>query len=1365
MQKEIIRAQNLLNRKKPNPGKALTILRPYLGKAKIPWQIHQIAGLAYFMQKDYPRAVKHLEKALPVGADNPKVKKILAEAYFKSKKYEDAESIAQEVVTDEVDSYKSWMMLGDIKQIRGKLNEALRCFQKCNQLDPKSAQVALKIAQVYRSQGVSEKAIEMYDISIKMNPKYELAIYEKAGLLLKLMEYDAADEVIKRGLETTRGSISLKSMKADILKERGEFDKAANIYKSIIKDHPKRADLRINYAVLLQDLGRVSEAEKEFLQANKTNPDYVESFSNYLFVQHYNPKRTKEELFNAHKKWDKRYAPKKTNRPEPADKTLDKKLRIGLVSSGFRKHPVGWMILAGLENLDSNSFELFFYSSHTVTDEVTERLHAVSTKWIMAGAFDDIRLNEVIRQDKIDILVDLSGHTAGNRLRTMAMEPAPVIVKWVGGLINTTGLKAFDYLITDHIETPKGEEAFYTEKLVRMPDDYIAFTPPDYAPLVSEAPCNENRYITFGCFNNPVKVNEEILFHWSEIMKQIPESRLFLKSKQYGNKAFVNRITDKLFEFGIPKERLIFEGVSPHKELLKAYNRVDIALDPWPYSGGLTTCEALYMGVPVVTKPGPTFAGRHSATHLHNAGFPEWIAESWEEYKKKATELAVDHEKLASLRSGLRKKIAKSSLCDGNRFGAHLDQAFREMWKQRVNGYENGIENGQWKDHINVKLLNIYSKNADKENTSPANLADMSNNRQPKKEHQSDQTKSKYEREISNAWFITLCDETQLCVPQTIKNQTSYILLEQNRWYEPEAEFLEKFIKKNATVLDMDAGYGVFTIPMARAAGEKGKVFACEPDLRKQAYLEKSCYLNKFGQVIITADIEEIYPEGTEFDLIRMEKIDDQRRDLFKKKARVLMVNRPDSTDLCNKLIGKLNEMGYNVYVYASRLELLNEIKTGHEIESSEHHFIGVRKDEVQELIKNGWIYQTDVNIQEPGKNLWKKHMLPFPWVKDEIEKWNNEQIDQKRETYYRALDHVSAAMNTNKPGSERFEHYRIGAELLIELYNSGYDHIPVALTLVRVFNDIEKTGEALNLLNRIMGGLYDNKNFLGSSLPFFLPYEFQDYLLVRENIRNWITVRVTEAWIMMKERTLADASQESLKLLAALHNNGETSPQIERWFNVAMMRSNQGYFSQFGEDKVLDDILKPYQNRGYFVDVGAFDPLKYSNTARLNLFGWKGINIDASAESISRFNRCREHDENIFAAVTDINGTVNLYKSDQLGEVNTLSDKHRRKWQDKGVNYKVTSVPSKRLEDILDDIMPESQQIHFMNIDVEDAEMGVLKSNNWEKYRPKVIAIELHGLDESKPETDEIAAKLMDCNYQLQKYISPTGIFIDTLQ
>ncbi len=547
-------------------------------------------------------------------------------------------------------------------------------------IDPDDHEASVLKGKTLRKIGRPNDSRRVLMPVVAADPEHTEASMELAHTLDVLAEYAAARELYDAILERDPVNLAALNRKGLSFRAESALRDAEACFMKALEISEEASGVRMNLASILGDQGRFDESEKHFARviADTRDPSLL---SGYLMSMHYNPERTQEEIFQEHLRWGPIYAPLgEVVRAVPKDRDPDRKLRIGLMSGGFRQHPVGAMITLGLENLPADQFDLYFYTTSQSVDEITRRLKAKATSWKLIDIYGDDLVEALIRDDEIDILIELSGHAAGNRLKVIAREPAPVIVKWVGGLFNTSGIPAVDYLISDAIETPEGHDRFYTEKLIRLPDDYICYMPPRYAPPVGEAPVLKNGHVTFGCFNNPIKTNPAILEQWARILTAVPDSRLLLKSKHYAYDEFNAPILEVLARHGVSAERIQFEGEASHVLLMDSYNRIDIALDPWPYSGGLTTCEALWMGVPVITYPGPTFAGRHSATHLVNAGFPEFVCESWDAYVETAVALASDHARIAELRPRIRPQVAASPLCDGPRFGANLATALRTAW-------------------------------------------------------------------------------------------------------------------------------------------------------------------------------------------------------------------------------------------------------------------------------------------------------------------------------------------------------------------------------------------------------------------------------------------------------------------------------------------------------------------------------------------------------------------------------------------------------------------------------------------------------------------------------------------------------------
>lgn len=367
----------------------------------------------------------------------------------------------------------------------------------------------------------------------------------------------------------------------------------------------------------------------------------------------------------------------------PNDRDPDRKLVVGLLSGTLKAHPVGWLTVAGFEMLDPGQFDLVcLVQNPTLGDPIAQRYRAIARDWVEIDMLDDRKLTEAARAQGIDVLIDLGGYGDAGRMPACAHRLAPVQVKWVGMQNHSSGLAEMDWIITDRWETPPTLAPYYSERLLCLPDGYVCYSPPPYAPDVGPLPALRNGHVTFGCFNNLAKITPVVIETWAEILHLLPESRMVLKTHQFGDAATGDRVRAAFAAHRIDPARLELRGSSGHRAFLREYNDIDIVLDPFPYSGGLTTCEALWMGVPTVSMPGEIFAARHSLSHLSNAGLADWIAPDLAGYVALALEKAADLEALATLRAGLRARTQASPLCDAPRFGRSLGAALRHAWRE-----------------------------------------------------------------------------------------------------------------------------------------------------------------------------------------------------------------------------------------------------------------------------------------------------------------------------------------------------------------------------------------------------------------------------------------------------------------------------------------------------------------------------------------------------------------------------------------------------------------------------------------------------------------------------------------------------------
>lgn len=565
-------------------------------------------------------------------------------------KPENALSLVNELLVDNYDNPLLWVIATKANMRLGQFLQADECIAKALIIDANNVDV----------------------------------IYAKSDLLYRSERLAEADAYLAKAITHTTGNASrpLRLLYATILQKTKKYEDAQRIYKQLTHEDPENWLQWNNLGMVGQDLSQFSEMDAAYERSCALSKDNPSPYFNRIVGAHYNPQRSAEDILALCKFWQQRFVPETVSRAVAKTKVADKCLRIGLISDGLRLHPVGQMIVTGLEHIPVSQIEFYAYSTNYNEDHLTHRLKRMCAKWRVIEHINVSELDEIIRSDEIDILFDLCGYNANSRMQTLQLAPAPLQIKWVGGLISSTGLETMDYLLSDSIETPEWADSLYTEKLIRMPDDYICYEPPFYLPALSENPFKRSGHITFGCFNNASKINDVLLAKWAELMHNVPYSKLFLKSFNFENNSLAEHVWSTLETHGINRDRIRIEGAAPHQVLLASYNEVDIALDPWPYSGGLTTCEAMAMGVPVVTLPGPTFAGRHSASHLVNAGLQELVATDWQNFIDITVGLTQDLNSLEIIRSNLREILLASPVCDGQRFAKNFAIAMRAIWQR-----------------------------------------------------------------------------------------------------------------------------------------------------------------------------------------------------------------------------------------------------------------------------------------------------------------------------------------------------------------------------------------------------------------------------------------------------------------------------------------------------------------------------------------------------------------------------------------------------------------------------------------------------------------------------------------------------------
>lgn len=575
-------------------------------------------------------------------------KKQRAELLIQEHKLEEARTLYRKICEiDRLDS-EAWLQLARVNRQLGHFEEAEQCYRQALKFEPSRSDILHMLGIVLESQGKLDEAMVAYKTVLQLNPDAAEA-YNNLGNVFALQKRPA---------------------------------EAEECYRQVLKLKPDSAEAHNNLGHALKALGRSTEAEKFFRKAVQLWPRSAQAHSNLLLCLNYIPACDPELLFTEHKRWADRHTshiPVFSTYHNTPD--VERRLRIGYVSPDLHKHPVAHFIEPILANHDPDRVEVICYAEVPHPDAVTKHLQSMVDEWRTTCGMTDTQVAGMIREDAIDILVDLAGHTSNNRLMTFARKPAPVQVTYLG-YPNTTGLSTIDYCMTDTVADPAGAGNYYTEELAYLRNGFSCYQPPDNAPAVTPLPARDNGVITFGSLNMLGKIDEEVIRVWCNILREHPASRMLIFRDELRGK-----VKDQYFRAfvaqGIDGNRVELVNQSASgKSHMDVYENIDIALDTFPWNGHTTSCEAMWMGIPVITLYGKSHAGRLCASVLDQVGLSQLIAKTPDDYVRIAVDLAGDIGKLETLRGNLRETMDQSPLCDGKIFTEILEESYRHMWEK-----------------------------------------------------------------------------------------------------------------------------------------------------------------------------------------------------------------------------------------------------------------------------------------------------------------------------------------------------------------------------------------------------------------------------------------------------------------------------------------------------------------------------------------------------------------------------------------------------------------------------------------------------------------------------------------------------------
>jgi len=623
-----------------------------------------------------------LERATALDPGNTEAHNELGLALGEMGSLEAAETAFRKALSLDPGYWVAHNNLGLLLHRVGRHEEAGVSLRRAIEIEPQSPGTLGNLGLVLRTQRRAAEAVDAYRAALALSPQDPALLTNLGNALADLTRREEAVACFRDAIAAAPDHASAYYNWGSLYLRSEQFQSASEKFRAALAIDPHLGEAEIGLASALHDLGCIEEAIEAGRRALLLRPQDTEAHSRLLFALLHSAETGPRQVFEEHREWARRHAARfssgraeHTNSREP-----ERRLRIGYVSGDFRHHSVAQFFEPVLARHDRGGFEIFCYHNLLRADETTERLRGSADSWREIASLDDAAVADTVRADRIDILVDLSGHTKFNRLLVFARRPAPVQAAWLGYL-NTTGLDAIGYRITDGRATPEGPlDAFHSERLVRLPDSQWCYHPPLDCPEVSISPAvREKAPVTFGAFSSLAKIGPRVIGLWCKLLERLPEARLLIVG--LGLDSMRDEYLSRFAAQGAAPARIELHGFQSFRDYLALHQAVDVVLDTFPYAGGTTTCHALWMGVPVISLVGDSAASRGGASVLGTIGLDELVANTSDDYLDKACSLAGDLARLSTLRAGMRARMSASPLMDAARFTRHLETAYRSMWR------------------------------------------------------------------------------------------------------------------------------------------------------------------------------------------------------------------------------------------------------------------------------------------------------------------------------------------------------------------------------------------------------------------------------------------------------------------------------------------------------------------------------------------------------------------------------------------------------------------------------------------------------------------------------------------------------------
>ena len=658
---------------------------------------------AYQRSNRLVEAIDVYRQALGIDPGQPRVHSNLGNALRLAGQFDQAIAACKRAIELDPSYAGAHVNLGAAVQAQGRDQDAAEHYKRAVALDERNSQALSNLGMVHQARGRLREAQRCYRSALDADPRCIDAIHNLGLTLRATGRMKAAESLFRRGLELDPNRIELHNALGNLYKRTGALDRAVRCYRRALELDGNSAETISNLGTAYLNLGRFNRAVACCRKAMALKPSWAGAASNLLFARNYDGRLTPPQMVAEHRRWARMYTYAiRADTAHGNDPAPHRALRVGYVSPDFRRHPVAFFMLPILNHHDPRRVLTYGYAELEAPDAVSRKIRGLCHAWRPTRRLDDERVAQMVRDDRIDILVDLAGHTANNRLLVFAHKPAPVQVTWLG-YPNTSGMEQIDYRLSDEVADPPGACTGGPERLVYLEQGVCCFTAPHPAGSKRDAepapgqrstgslPARRAGHVTFGSLNNGTKLNRGVIDLWCRVLGACPTARLLLLRDDLRGSLRM-RIARQLHEGGVTPDRfdlhhrLPAAGRTGRRSHLDAYDLIDIALDCFPWNGHATTCEALWMGVPVVTLAGDRYAGRMAASVLHRIGRDDLVATDPDAYVRIACDLANDLERLSQWRSSLRPSMQAAPLCDGAVFTAGLEEAYRQMWVKWCGG-------------------------------------------------------------------------------------------------------------------------------------------------------------------------------------------------------------------------------------------------------------------------------------------------------------------------------------------------------------------------------------------------------------------------------------------------------------------------------------------------------------------------------------------------------------------------------------------------------------------------------------------------------------------------------------------------------